>query len=77
MITVLPERSLPALTLIIFLRRAAGDQLHTLGDNVGTAVFDQKMNVIGRDHVIENRKPEPLLGLEEPKQIAAPIAGKL
>ena len=38
-----------------------------------TGVLDQKMNVIGRDHVVEHAKPEAFLRLEEPRQIALAI----
>jgi hypothetical protein len=32
--------------------------------------FDQKVNVVGRHHVIEHRQTEPLLCFENPTQIA-------
>jgi hypothetical protein len=37
------------------------------------SVFEQKMNVVGCDHIIENGKAVPLLGLEHPAQVTAPI----
>jgi len=37
-------------------------------------VFEQKMNVVGCDHIINHRETEPLLCLENPVQITAPIA---
>jgi hypothetical protein len=50
-----PERSLPVLALVIFLGGMSSDQLHALRDNVWTRVSDQKMNMVGRYHVIEHR----------------------
>jgi len=47
MVAVLPERSLTSFALVIFLRSAAGNQLHALSDDVGRRVVDQEMNVIG------------------------------
>jgi hypothetical protein len=35
----------------------------------------QKMNVIGRHHVIEHAQAKAFLGLEQPMQIAPPITG--
>jgi hypothetical protein len=50
------------------------DELHTLSNHVLARVFDQKMNVIRGDHIIEHAKTETLLRLKQPLQIAAPIA---
>ena len=49
------------------LRRGAPSvELHALGDNVWTCVFDQSVNVVGRDHVVQHGKTEALLRLEIP-----------
>jgi len=40
MIAIFPQRSLPILALIVFLRGASGDQLHAFGDDVRACVFD-------------------------------------
>ena len=45
MITILPERSLPRLSLVVFLGGAARNQLHASGNNVWAGVLDQKMNI--------------------------------
>jgi hypothetical protein len=45
-----------------------------LSNHVLARVFDQKMNVIRGDHIIEHAKTETLLRLEQPVQVAAPIA---
>lgn len=74
MITVLPERSLTILALIVSLRCAAGDELHPLGVHVFARVLHQQMNVVGRDDVVENTKAETLLGLEQPMQITPSVA---
>jgi hypothetical protein len=52
-ITVFPERAMPVLALIVFLRRSPGDQLHALGYDIPACVFNQTMDVVGRDHVIQ------------------------
>jgi hypothetical protein len=59
--------------LVVFLRRAPGDELHALGDDVWACVIDQKMDVIRGDHIIEHAKTETLLRLEQPVQVAASI----
>jgi hypothetical protein len=53
-----------------------GDELQALSNHVLARVFDQKMNVIRSDHIIEHAKTEMLLRLEQPVQVAAPIAAK-
>jgi hypothetical protein len=61
MITVLPKRPLPSFALVVFLSGAAGNQLHTAGDNVWAGVFDQKMDMIAGDNVIQHRRPKRFL----------------
>jgi len=53
-VAVLPERALLPFALVVFLGSATGNQLHALGNDVRACVFNQKMNVIGCDHVIEH-----------------------
>src|SRR5258708_269973 len=77
MIAILPECSLLTLSLVVLLGSATGDELHALGDDVCSSVFDQKMNVIGCHNVIEHTKSKALLGFEKPAEITAPIACKL
>jgi len=38
-ITVLPERPVSILALVVFLRRSPGDELHTLRDNISAGVL--------------------------------------
>jgi len=38
--SIFGERSLPILALIVFLRGASGDQLHTFGVDARSCVFD-------------------------------------
>jgi hypothetical protein len=59
------------------LSGAAGNQLHTAGDNVWAGVFDQKMDVIAGNHVIQHRKTEALFGFDYPAQITLSIAREL
>ena len=74
MVAVLPERSLPVFALIVFLGGAAGNQLHTVGDDVRPGVFDQKMNMVRGDHIVEHGQTEAFFCLENPVQIAATVA---
>jgi hypothetical protein len=74
MVAVLPERPVAPFALVVLLCRAASDELHALSNHVLARVFDQKMNVIRGDHIIEHAKTETLLRLEQPVQVAAPIA---
>jgi hypothetical protein len=57
--------------------RCASNQLHTAGNNVWASVFDQKMDMIAGNHVIQHRKTEALFGFEHPAQITLSIARKL
>ena len=59
------------------LSSASGDELHALCDNICTGVFDQQVNVVRRDDIIENAKTITLLRLEHPMQVAASVARKL
>src|SRR5215510_5484041 len=74
MVAVLPERPVAPFALVVLLCRAASDELHALSYHVLARVFEQKMNVIRGDHIIEHAKTETLLRLEQPVQVAAPIA---
>jgi hypothetical protein len=60
-IAIFPECALTSFTPIEFLRGPARDQLHALRNHIAIRVLDQKMNVIGRDHVVEHAKPEAFL----------------
>jgi len=44
---------------------------------LGPVVFDQKMDVVRRHHIIENRETEAFLGLKNPMQVTAAVARKL
>ena len=72
-ITILPERPVSILALVIFLRSAPGDELHTLGNDVWPCVSDEQVNVITCHHVIEHAQSEALFGFEKPVEITAPI----
>jgi len=58
-ITIFPECALLAFAQVVFLRCAAGDELHAL--SVCSSIFDQKMNVIRCHDVIEHTKAKALL----------------
>ncbi len=76
-IAIFPERALLAFALVVFLRGAASDELHTLSDDVASSVFDEKVNVIACDYIIEHAQTEPLLRFKEPVQVATAITRKL
>jgi len=77
MIAILPKCAVASFPLIVFLPGAAGDQLHTISDNIWTGVSNQKVNVVARHDVIKYRKTEALPRFENPAQIGMPIARKL
>jgi hypothetical protein len=77
MIAIFPECTVAPFPLVEFLPTAAGDQLHTIGDNGWTGVSNQKVNVVARNDVVKYRKTEALLRFENPAQIKVPIARKL
>ena len=77
MVAVLPKRSLPIFALIVFLGGAAGDQLHAPGNNVRGCIFDQKMNMVRGDHIVEHGQTQAFFCLEKPVQVTTPIARKL
>jgi hypothetical protein len=56
MISVFPERSSAPFALIIFLCRAPGYQLHTLGNDILASVFHQEVNIVGCHHVIKPKE---------------------
>ena len=45
---------------------AAGDELHALCDHVFACVFNEKMDGVRRDHIVDNKKSEAFLGFEKP-----------
>jgi hypothetical protein len=77
MIAISPECSLLTLASVVLLGSASGDELHALGNHVCACVFDQQMDVIACDHVIEHAQTEALLRFKKPMKIAAPIPRKL
>lgn len=77
MVAILSEHPLPRFALVVFLRRSPGDQLHTVRNHLRAGVFDEKMNVIRCDDVVEHAQTEALLRFKEPMQIAAPITCKV
>ena len=76
-VAIFPERSLPSFALVVFLRSAAGDELHALSNHVFACVVDQQMYMVGRDDVVEDTKSNALLRLEQPVEVTPTIARKL
>ena len=67
MITVFPECALPVFSLIVFLPGAAGDQLHGSGDAApACGIQYQEMDVIGGNHIVQDRETVTLAGLKQP-----------
>ena len=54
-IAIFPERSLPILALVIFLRGATRDQLDALGYDISASIFHQEVNVVARHCIVEHR----------------------
>ena len=52
---------------------SAGDELHALGNDVASRVFDQQVNVIARGDVIEDANSKALR-FEMPMNKTAPVA---
>ena len=77
MIAILPKRALVTFSLVVLLRGTAGDELHALCDYTCAGVFNQKMNMVGGDRVIEYAKAKAFLRLEHPMQVTASVACKL
>jgi hypothetical protein len=48
------------------LRGAPRDELHTPGNDVGARVFNQKVNVVGCNYVIEGAETKAFLCLRVP-----------
>ena len=76
MISVFPKCTVARFALVLFLPGAAGNQLHTFSDDVWAAVFNQEMNVIGCNRVIEHRKTKAFLRLKNPVQVSAAVTGE-
>ena len=76
-ITVLPECPLTILALIVLQCSPSGDELHALSNDIRACVFDQKMNVIACQDLIEHTKSKALFRFKKPVEITAPIARKL
>ena len=43
------------------------------GNNVGARVFDQKMDVVGRHHIVEHGQIKAFLALKNPTQVTATV----
>ena len=71
MIAVFPECAVASFPLIVFLATAASDQLHAIGDDVWTGIFNQKVNVVAGHYVIKYGKTEALFRFEKPAQVTS------
>ena len=50
-ITILPERPVSILALVVLLRGAPGDELHTLRDSLSASVFHEPL--LSFEHAVE------------------------
>ena len=76
-ITIFPERPVPILPLVVFLRRSPGDELHALLDNIYAGILHQEVDMIRCHQIVQYGETEPLLCLKHPMQIPATVARKL
>jgi hypothetical protein len=66
-IAILPKSTLPILSLIVFLARPSGYQLHRLWNNLSLPpVPDKKVNMVRSNRIIQDKGPKTLLGLKKP-----------
>lgn len=72
MITFFPERSLPPFGLIVFLAARPAITACSAESRAGLCP-SQKMNMIGRHHIVEEREAEALLGFEHPARVTASV----
>jgi len=69
MVAVLPKSTFPALSLVVFLRSAAGNQLHGLGYHFPTSLVENnQVDVIRCDHVVHYCQAEAPPSLKQPLQ---------
>jgi hypothetical protein len=67
MISVLPEGTLSAFPLIVFLCGAPCHQLDTPGDDLSSiSVMNEKMYVVAGNHVVQDDESVTLLRLKQP-----------
>ena len=76
-IAVFPERPMPILPLVVFLRSSPGDELHALRDNIFAGILHQKVDVIGCHYVVEHAQTKALLRFKEPVQKAPAVPRQL
>jgi hypothetical protein len=77
MIPIFPESPLSILPLVVFLARSSSHQLHGPGQYlVTTVVLDKKMDVIGRDRIVQYSDTIALLRFKQPCQPPPPVSGK-
>ena len=76
MIPVLPKCAVSVLAEIEFLSGPAGDQLDAVGDDIGTVVDHQEVDVVRSGGKVQHLQPKPLLGLEKPVMPTPPVLGE-
>ena len=77
MIPVFPKGSFTVSPLIILLAGPPGYELHGLGNDLMIVIDgNQKMDMIGGDHIIQNGQSKSLPGFREPAQSALTVFGK-
>jgi len=64
-IAIFPKSALAIFPTVKLLGKSTGYQLHTSRNGPGLVLFDQKMNVIGCDDVVEDRQVVTLFRFEK------------
>ena len=76
-IPVFPERPFSLFPAVTFLCRFSRNQLHALRDYLIFSVYNEQVDVVGRDGVVENIQTKALFRLEQPLKPALAIPCKL
>jgi hypothetical protein len=77
MVAVFPVGAARLFALVVFLRRAPGDQLHAARDFTLSAVYYQQVDVIRRHDVVQHTEVKAFPRLEQPVPPPLPVAAKL
>lgn len=76
-IAVFPKCTVPFFSLIVLLSGASGQVAHCGRNGASVATFEQKVNMIARDDVVEDASIVPSSGLEQSQTPEFPIPSKL
>jgi hypothetical protein len=78
MVSVLPKGPFALLPLVVFLSRSSCNELHGSRNNLPLSpVENEKMDVVGSGHVVQDAKPIALLCLEQPLYPSSAVSPEL